>query len=187
MNKMSKEQFLEAVKRNPKLLLYPQKQYACNNHIEDVYLFDYCKESFTFQELEELRNKHFNANWNPSGKMSYASHPDIVPHKTGVPKEWLDKALNIEMIEQCINEHHTIIQNTISEDEFLNTIRLYYLDGIIPYEDLKYIKCLTEEDIEYITRQPQGTLSIPIPPALINMYGIEEAYRRHQKSLYRRK
>ena len=91
MEKMSKEQFLEAVKRNPKLLLYPQKQCPCNNYGEDIYYFDYCKESFTFQELEELRNKHFNANGNPSCKMSYASNPDIVPHKTGVPKEWLDK------------------------------------------------------------------------------------------------
>ena len=85
------------------------------------------------------------------GKLSYASNVDAIPYKTGIPKEWIDKVINIEMIEQCINEHPTIIQNTISKDEFLDTIRRYYLDGIIPYEDLKYIKYLTEEDIEYIT------------------------------------
>lgn len=151
MKKMSKEQFLEAVKRNPRLLLYPQKQCPCNNQGEDIYFFDYCKESFTLQELEELQKKHFNAMGEPSWKMSYASHPDIVPHKTGIPKEWIDKALNIEMIEQYINEYPSIVQNTISKDEFLDTIRRYYLDGIIPYEDLKYIKYLTEEDIKYIT------------------------------------
>ena len=85
------------------------------------------------------------------GKLSYASNVDAIPRMTGIPKEWIDKALNIEMIEPCINEHPTIIQNTISKDEFLDTIRRYYLDGIIPYEDLKYIKYLTEEDIKYIT------------------------------------
>lgn len=85
------------------------------------------------------------------GKLSYASNVDAIPYKTGIPKEWIDKALNIEMIEPCINEHSTIIQNTISKDEFLDTIRRYYLDGIIPYDDLKYIKYLTEEDIKYIT------------------------------------
>jgi hypothetical protein len=121
------------------------------------------------------------------GKLSYASRVEPIPHKTGIQKEWIDNALNIEMIEQCINEHPTIIQNTISKDEFLDTIRRYYLDGIIPYDDLKYIKCLTEEDIEYITRQLQGTLSVPIPPALINMYGREKAFHIHRKSLYRKK
>lgn len=85
------------------------------------------------------------------GKLSYASRVEPIPHKTGIPKEWIDKALNIEMIEPCINGHPTIVQKTISEDEFIDTIRRYYLDGIILYEDLKYIKYLTEEDIEYIT------------------------------------
>ena len=85
------------------------------------------------------------------GKLSYASRVDETPHKTGIPEEWLN-TLKIEMIESCINEHPTIIQDSISEDEFLDTIRRYYLDGIIPYEDFKYIKYLTEEDIKYITR-----------------------------------
>ena len=83
---------------------------------------------------------------------SYASRIEPIPHKTGIPKAWIDKALNIEMIEPCNNEHPTIIQDSISKDEFLDTIRRYYLDGIIPYDDLKYIKYLTEEDIKYITR-----------------------------------
>lgn len=156
MDKMSKEQFLEAVKRNPKLLLYPQKQCACNNHGEDIYFFDYCKESFTFQELEELRNKHFNANGNPSCKMSYASNTDIVPYKTGVPKEWLNNAINIEIVhsDDTLDSDNpkTLHLGTISEDEFIDTIRRYYLDGKIPYEDLKHIKYLTKKDIDYITR-----------------------------------
>jgi hypothetical protein len=51
------------------------------------------------------------------GKLSYASRVEPIPHKTGIQKEWIDNALNIEMIEQCINEHPTIIQNTISKEE----------------------------------------------------------------------
>lgn len=51
------------------------------------------------------------------GKLSYASNEDAIPRKTGIPKEWIDKALNIEMIDPCINEHPTIIQNTISREE----------------------------------------------------------------------
>lgn len=63
------------------------------------------------------------------GKLSYASRVDVVPHKTGIPEEWLNTY--IEMIESCINEHPTINQNTISQGEFLDTIRRYYIDGII--------------------------------------------------------
>jgi hypothetical protein len=91
MDKMNKERFLESVKKNPKLLLYPRKMDTCNNNGEDVYSFDYCKDTFTLQELEELRAKHFNANGNPSCKLSHASRTETHPHKTGVPMEWLDE------------------------------------------------------------------------------------------------
>lgn len=37
------------------------------------------------------------------------------------------------------------------------------------------------------TRPMQGTLSYPIPPALIRMYGLEKAHAIHQQWLYRRK
>ena len=89
------------------------------------------------------------------GKLSYASRVEPIPHKTGIPKEWLDKATNIEIVhsDDTLDSDNpkTLHLGTISKDEFLDTIRRYYLDGIIPYEDLKYIKYLTEEDIEYIT------------------------------------
>ena len=126
---LNKEQFLEAVKRNPKLLLYPQKQCHCNNHGEDIYFFDYSKESFTFQELEELRKKHFNANGNPSCKMSYASHPDIVPRKTGVPRETFLK---------LIKERY----NKPSDMEFLKTLGL-------TQEEIDTIIIRHEETVRY--------------------------------------
>ena len=103
---LNKEQFLEAVKEDPTLLLSAEHYH--NNQWEEVVLFSRCSEPFTMDEYNELCKEYihdFEA-FKLFTELIIELHSPIPPlkgesvfspknigrtHKTGVPREMFDE------------------------------------------------------------------------------------------------
>ena len=103
---LNKEQFLEAVKEDPTLLLSAEHYH--NNQWEEVVMFSSCSEPFTMDEYKELYKEYILGLDTPDlcAEHMIEIHSPIPPlkgesvfspkniartHKTGVPREMLDE------------------------------------------------------------------------------------------------
>ena len=141
MKNLNKQQFLEAVKEDPSLLLLADIH--LNNQWEGVVLFSHCCEPFTVEEYNDLckefsclqdleaftlRPEHMIEVYCPipplKGESVFSPKNIGRTYKTGVPKERLEEfEKEIFNVKVNLNEAEIVSKETIQKDMPRHTIR----------------------------------------------------------------